>query len=195
MTVAFVLGNGVSRRNISLPYLKLRGKIYGCNALYKEFAPDALIATDKPIAEQIQKTGYALTNKFYTRKPMAGQGGYPVPEQYYGYSSGPIALAVSCEDGARIVYLLGFDMGPDVDNHFNNIYANTEFYKSAGASPTFAGNWIKQVCRIVTDYPLTEFYRITGPTTARITELEALRNLQHYALDTFVDRINNQKDL
>ena len=195
MTVAFVLGNGISRQNISLPYLKQRGKIYGCNALYREFAPDALIATDKPIAEQIQKTGYALTNKFYTRKPMAGQGGYPVPQQYYGYSSGPIAVAVACEDGARTVYLLGFDMGPAADNHFNNIYANTEFYKTTGSTPTFAGNWIKQICRIVTDYPLTEFYRITGPTTARITELEALKNLQHYALDTFVDRINNQKDL
>ena len=145
MTVAFVLGNGVSRQNISLPYLKLRGKIYGCNALYKEFAPDALIATDKPIAEQIQKTGYALTNKFYTRKPMAGQGGYPVPQQYYGYSSGPIAAAVACEDGAKTIYLLGFDMGPAADNHFNNIYANTEFYKPTGAPPTFSITLVRSV--------------------------------------------------
>ena len=175
--------------------MKLRGKIYGCNALYREFAPDALIATDKPIAEQIQKTGYALANKFYTRKPMAGQGGHPVPQQYYGYSSGPIAAAVACEDGARTIYLLGFDMGPDADQHFNNIYANTEFYKTTGSTPTFAGNWIKQICRIVTDYPQNQFYRIAGPTTARIAELDALQNLQHYALDSFVDRINNQKDL
>jgi len=195
MTVAFVLGNGVSRRNISLPLLKTHGQIYGCNALYREFAPDALIATDKPIAEQIQKTGYALSNKFYTRKPIAGQGGHPVPQQYYGYSSGPIAAAIACQDGARVIYLLGFDMGPDVDNQFNNIYANTEFYKRAGAAPTFAGNWIKQLAKIVTDYPLNKFYRITGPTTAKISELEVLQNLQHYALDTFVDRINNQKDL
>jgi len=195
MTVAFVLGNGVSRRNISLPLLKTHGQIYGCNALYREFAPDALIATDKPIAEQIQKTGYALTNKFYTRKPIAGQGGHPVPQQYYGYSSGPIAAAIACQDGARVIYLLGFDMGPDVDNQFNNIYANTEFYKRAGAPPTFAGNWIKQLAKIVTDYPSNKFYRITGPTTAKISELEVLQNLQHYPLDTFVDRINNQKDL
>jgi len=195
MTVAFVLGNGVSRRNISLPLLKTHGQIYGCNALYREFAPDALIATDKPIAEQIQKTGYALSNKFYTRKPIAGQGGHPVPQQYYGYSSGPIAAAIACQDGARVIYLLGFDMGPDVDNQFNNIYANTEFYKRAGAPPTFAGNWIKQLAKIVTDYPLNKFYRITGPTTAKISELEVLQNLQHYPLDTFVDRINNQKDL
>ena len=195
MTVAFVLGNGVSRRNISLPYLKLRGKIYGCNALYKEFAPDALIATDKPIAEQIQKTGYALTNKFYTRKPIAGQGGLPVPQQYYGYSSGPIAVAVACQDGARSIYLLGFDMGPDLNKQFNNIYANTEFYKSAGAPPTFTGNWVKQLTKIITDYPQNQFYRIAGPTTARLPELETLKNLQHYELDTFVDRINNQKDL
>ena len=66
MTTAFVLGNGVSRQGISLPELQKHGKIYGCNALYREFTPDVLIATDTPIATHIQDLGYAKTNKFYT---------------------------------------------------------------------------------------------------------------------------------
>ena len=57
MTREFVLGNGVSRQGVNLHQLRHLGKIYGCNALYKEFTPDVLVATDKPIAEQIQNSG------------------------------------------------------------------------------------------------------------------------------------------
>jgi hypothetical protein len=67
MTRAFVLGNGVSRRGIDLEQLRLYGKIYGCNALYREFTPDVLVATDRPIATAIQESGYAQHNEFYTR--------------------------------------------------------------------------------------------------------------------------------
>ena len=195
MTIAFVLGNGQSRTSIDLVQLKQLGPVYGCNGLYRDWKPDCLVATDRPIAEAIQRSGYSKKNRFYTRKPLPDMGAQVVPRKYHGNSSGPIACALAAMDDYTRIYMLGFDMGPDTDNHFNNIYASTEFYKPTGAPPTFAGNWIKQVCRIVSDYPLTEFYRITGPTTARVTELEALRNLQHYALDTFVDRINNQQDL
>ena len=37
--IAFVLGNGVSRKSIDPHALKLHGKTYGCNALYRTFAP------------------------------------------------------------------------------------------------------------------------------------------------------------
>jgi len=87
MAVAFVLGNGVSRKGVNLENLRNHGKIYGCNALYREFTPDVLIATDRPISEQIQHSGYPLKNKFYTRKPLEGLGANRVPDQYWGYSS------------------------------------------------------------------------------------------------------------
>ena len=54
MTTAFVIGNGISRRGLDLTQLQPYGKIYGCNALYREFTPDVLVATDKPIATIIQ---------------------------------------------------------------------------------------------------------------------------------------------
>ena len=43
---AFVLGNGTSRTSIDHTQLKLKGTVYGCNALYREFDPDFLIAVD-----------------------------------------------------------------------------------------------------------------------------------------------------
>lgn len=195
MTIAFVLGNGISRRDVSVPYLKQRGRVYGCNALYREHTPDVLVATDKPIALQIQNSGYPKQHEFYTRKPLKDSGGRPVPTQYHGYSSGPIAVSLAALAQHQQIYMIGFDMGPTQDNLFNNMYADTEFYKTSKHPPTFTGNWVKQLIQIMKDFPQTKFYRIAGPTTAEITEFTQVKNLQHQDLAGFLDRINNQKDL
>ena len=195
MTIAFVIGNGISRQHVSLPHLKTRGKVYACNAVYRTFQPDVLVATDKPISAAIQQSGYALKHVFYTRRPLSDLGARSLPEQYYGYSSGPNALGLAASDRHHRIYILGFDMGPNSDQQFNNIYADTEFYKKTGSPPTFTGNWIKQVCHIIADFPHTEFVRIVGPTTAQISQLEQHKNLRQMDLSDFMDCINNEKDL
>ena len=194
MNVAFVLGNGVSRQDVDLNNLKHFGPIYGCNALYRDFTPTALISTDRPISERIQDSGYAKTNRFYTRRPVPGSGALPVPQKYFGYSSGPIAASVAAIDGARVIYLIGFDMGP-VNNHFNNVYANTEFYKKSSAVPTFTGNWVNQLKTIMRDYSGILFVRIMGHTTAAVAELDQITNLQTMTMSEFLNRINNTKEL
>ena len=50
MSRAFVLGNGVSRQQVDLENLKHFGPIYGCNALYRDFTPTALVAQIVPSA-------------------------------------------------------------------------------------------------------------------------------------------------
>ncbi len=194
MTIAFVLGNGVSRQSVDLELLRPLGKIYGCNALYRDFVPDVLIATDRPIATEIQNSGYALTNKFYTRKPLDNLGALKVPHEYYGFSSGPIATGIAAIHNHSRIYMIGFDMGP-VNNCFNNVYADTEFYRKSDASPVFTGNWIKQIRKIAEDYSRTQFVRVQGKTTAEIAEFSNIKNLTHLPMHTFLDRINNQKDL
>lgn len=195
MTTAFVLGNGISRQAVDLQTLQAQGKVYGCNALYREFTPEALISTDRAIATHIQESGYAQHNRFYTRRPMPGLGAQQVPTPYYGYSSGPIAVSIACQDGHDRVYLVGFDLGATQENRFNNVYAGTQFYKPQGANPTFTGNWVRQMVHVITDYPRTVFFRVCGETTAEIAELRQLRNLEHLDLATFQNRINNKKDL
>ena len=195
MTIAFVLGNGISRQSVSLQALSEQGKIYGCNALYREFTPEVLVSTDRPIATYIQESGYSMNNRFYTRRPIAGLGAVQVPTPYYGYSSGPIAVSIAASDGNQRVYLVGFDMGPTIENRFNNLYAGTEFYKAQGANPTFTGNWVKQMIRVITDNKLTNFIRVCGETTAVITEFDSLANLFHMDLVTFQTCINSKKDL
>lgn len=195
MTIAFVLGNGVSRRGLPLEHIQTLGKIYGCNALYRDFIPDVLVATDPAISKAIQASGYANQHVFYTRKPVEGLGAQRVPEPYYGYSSGPIAIALAALDQQQRIYLLGFDMGPNKYNQFNNIYQSTEFYKPAGSVPTYTGNWMRQLVKIAKDFRQTQFIRVCGDTTAQLPELESISNLAHEDLLTFQMRINKQKDL
>ena len=195
MTIAFVVGNGTSRRHVSLPHLKVRGTVYACNAVYRDFEPDVLVATDRPISATIQESGYALRKTFYTRRPLPDLGALTLPKAYFGYSSGPNALGLACNNGHTRIYLLGFDMGPAADQKFNNIYAGTEFYKTAEAAPTYTGNWVRQMCQVFSDFPLTEFVRIVGSTTAEIPEFANHKNLRSVDLNKFLDCINNEKDL
>jgi hypothetical protein len=185
MSTAFVLGNGVSRKNINLALLHEHGKLYGCNALYREYTPDVLVATDRPIATAIQDSGYPLNNQFYTRRPIEGKGANKIPQPYFGYSSGPVAVSLAALQGHNIIYLLGFDMGPIKNNQFNNVYAGTEFYKPPASAPTFTGNWIKQLVQIAKDFPQCKIIRVHGPTTASVENFEKIENFQAIDLNSF----------
>ena len=195
MSAAFVLGNGISRLAVDLSLLKSRGRVYGCNALYREFEPHVLVSTDRGISHHIQNSGYAKTHVMYTRKPLPGLGARPVPQNYYGFSSGPIAVGLAAIDRHLAVYLIGFDMGPTQNNRFNNVYADTEFYKKSSANPTYSGNWVRQIVTVCRDFPNTSFHRVCGETTAEIAELRGIKNMRHTPMSDFLHRINNIKDL
>lgn len=187
MAEAFVLGNGRSRQGLNLHALRQHGQIYGCNALYREFEPDVLVACDKAISEQIQHSGYAQKHKFYTRKPIDGLGAQRIPERYWGYSSGQAALAIACQDLCVPVYLLGFDLG-STDTKFNNVYADTEFYKRSNDRPTYSGNWIRQTMQIAKDYSDIVIVRVLGAESAQIKDFESVRNLQTMSIENFCSR-------
>jgi hypothetical protein len=195
MSIAFILGNGISRQGLPLHDIQKHGSIYGCNGLHRDFIPDVLVATDTPIALYIESIGYPLEHKFYTRRPMLGKGGLSIPRPYFGYSSGPVAVALAALEQHKKIYMLGFDMGPTENKKFNNVYAGTEFYKEPGSNPTYTGNWIKQIQQICREFSGTKFVRVCGKTTARLPELDGIKNMEHLALDRFVERINNVKDL
>lgn len=192
---AFVLGNGVSRQLIDVNHLLTLGPVYGCNALYRTHTPTVLVSTDRPISAAIQESGYSKHNRFYTRRPVPGTGAQAINPKYRGFSSGPIAASIACEDLNKRIYLVGFDLGPNIVGRFNNVYAGTEFYKPADANPTFTGNWIRQLCTVARDFPSVQFVRVSGDTTADVTEFKTLPNLQSLPMIDFVARINTPKDL
>jgi hypothetical protein len=86
-------------------------------------------------------------------------------------------------------------MGPTTTGKFNNIFADTEFYKKSSNPPTYSGNWVRQLLTIAKDFPKCNFFRVKGDTTAEISDLSGAKNLAHMTMADFLNRINNTKEL
>lgn len=68
-TTAFVFGNGESRKYYKLDVEKFKkyGVTIGCNAIYRDFSPNILVATDCEMISEIVASGYPKKNKCYFR--------------------------------------------------------------------------------------------------------------------------------
>jgi hypothetical protein len=66
-TKVFCIGNGESRKDFNLDLLKPHGKIYGCNALYRQYTPDVLVSVDHGIMHEIYQSGYCYKNETWFR--------------------------------------------------------------------------------------------------------------------------------
>jgi hypothetical protein len=165
------------------------GTVYGCNGLYRDFTPHCLVATDRPIAEEIQNSGYALKNRFHTRKPILELGGKTLQKEYKGYSSGPNAAGLALVDGHIDIYLIGMDLGT-TNGMFNNIYAGSQFYKKELDPPTFAGNWVRQITELCEKFENRQFYRVEGKESAYIKTFNNIPNMRILAMDKFLEMVN-----
>ena len=192
MSTAFILGNGKSRLSVDLTKLSPLGATYGCNWLCKTFSPDCLVATDRPIADAIQQSGYAQKHRFHTRKPIVDLGGKHLSNEYKGFSSGPNAAALACIDGHSDIYLIGMDLGT-TNGMFNNVYVDTQFYKKELDPPTYAGNWINQLVKLTEDYPNRQFYRVEGTESAFVKQFNNLVNVQILTMDKFLTMVNTAR--
>ena len=67
MSRVFCIGNGESRKDFDLESLRPHGKIYGCNAIYRDFTPDVLTAVDHGIMHEIYHAGMAQKIPCYFR--------------------------------------------------------------------------------------------------------------------------------
>ena len=192
MSTAFILGNGKSRLSVDLTKLSPLGATYGCNWLCKTFTPDCLVATDRPIADSIQQSGYAQKHRFHTRKPIVDLGGKHLTNDYKGFSSGPNAAALACIDGHSDIYLIGMDLGT-TNGMFNNVYVDTQFYKKELDPPTYAGNWINQLVKLTEDYPNRQFYRVEGVESAFVKQFGKINNMKIISMQSFLEMVNTAR--
>ena len=78
MKRVFLIGNGGSREGFDLEQLRPHGKIYGCNAIYRDgFRPDVLVAVDHGIMHEIYNNGVADEIPCYFRDWTR------VPQEHY----------------------------------------------------------------------------------------------------------------
>ena len=186
--IGFALGNGKSRAEIDIDVLKNIGKVYGCNAIYRDATPDILISTDPPISKEIQDSGYPKNNVHYTRQPFNGSGSLQIDEICRGWSSGPIAVRYACKECSKI-FLLGFDLSSN-DNFINNVYAGSYAYKSSNSPPTYYGNWVGQINRVLEEFTNVKFTRIVTNYTASPKEWARFKNYNEMDLHIFKTWLN-----
>ena len=262
----FVIGNGESRlSNINLNLLKTKGKVYGCNALYRDFTPDALIAVDGGMMHEIASTVYIYKHTCYFRswsrlpeyaydslvndnmfegwheslksendkshfinfvmngtdpnqimrvfnqiKQIYAEKNKPfdakdvrqklgnhhmwitwvddednvriIPENYSGWSAGPIASRLMVEDNdVSEVYLIGFDMFTST-GRVNNVYKGTRNYVPQDSSETPSVNWKNQHIENFKTYPNIVFYHVSK-NADEIEEWSKYDNVDYLTFD------------
>jgi len=188
MSVAFVLGNGTSRLAIDHTKLKSYGTVYGCNAIYRDFPPDYLIAVDPRMIIEINSSGYQHTNQVWTNynKHYKDFTDFNYFEKSKGWSSGPTALDLASTHNHTVIYILGFDYkGLANGVKLNNVFANTPNYKTSNDNATYYGNWLKQTQNVIKNNEKTMYIRVIQPDNFVPEELNILKNLKHITIEEF----------
>lgn len=161
MKRSFVFGNGRTRLNIGFDEVKPYGLIYACNAVYRDFSPDYLVAVDSKMVNEINESKYQLTNQVWTNyiPNYKNFEKFNYFEPNLGWSSGPTALHLASDHKPDEVYIFGFDY-EGLKGKINNVYANSNNYKKSSEPATYHGNWLRQTEKIIKDNPNIKYYRV-----------------------------------
>lgn len=158
---AVIIGNGISRKNFDLTLFKAKKiQTYGCNALYRDFAPDFLVTTGSDIAREVRQSGYANTNVVYSTPDniLKYPGTFHIIPQNPTWNAGAIAAYLACFDGHSAVYLVGHD-GLDTPGYFNNVYTDTNAYRDYAATTDHF--WALSMSHVFKTYNLVDFVLVS----------------------------------
>ena len=195
-TQAIAIGNGESRVGFDLAHIANhragfggtdRLQSYGCNALYRDFTPDFLIAVGDDIVREIANTDYPGDNIVYTHSEhiVNYSGKFYLIPQNVSYDAGSIAIYMACFDGHKKVFMMGYD-SYDVPGKINNVYKNTNGYP-AGDEEQNQAIWTKALRSVMTTYGDVEFVRVMPESTWWIPEdLAGLANFRQISFRDFI---------
>ena len=209
---AWIIGNGITRKDKNIQHLKQYGILYACNWFYREeFAPHVLVASDEPMTRTILKTtpNWPRNNWFYTWYPKPGSGAkkIPTPEKF---AAGPSACYIAAKvHEHKKIFLIGNDFfgigseadinNPDNNGLMNNMYEGMKHYakKKDGVlngAPTFR-NWQRRYQWIIKQFPDTEFYHVDPLEGKSPPRLIGFDNFHQITWDNLMAHIENDEPL
>tara|TARA_A100001035_G_scaffold124155_2_gene97645 strand:+ start:1874 stop:3112 length:1239 start_codon:yes stop_codon:yes gene_type:complete len=209
---AWIIGNGVTRKDKDVRLLKDYGILYACNWFYREeFAPHVLVASDEPMTRTILKTtpNWPRGNWFYTWFPKPGSGAkkIPTPEKF---AAGPSACYIAAKvHEHKKIFLIGNDFfgkgstfdvnNPDNNGIMNNLYEGKKHYAKVkegqlNGAPTFR-NWQRRYQWIIKQFPDTEFYHVEPFEGKSPPRLIGFDNFHQITWDNLMDHIQNDAEL
>lgn len=203
-SIAFVLGNGESRKGIEINDLKEIGTVFACNAVYRTHRPHFLVAVDPKMILEIAETDYMVHNKVWSNFNAQYNKNQKILDhvQWFkpslGWSSGPTALRMACDHGFKDIYILGFDyQGHKEDSKnnrykLNNIFGDSRNYKKRSDEATFYGNWMNQTKRCLQDFKDVKFHRVIPTGWFKPKDLTWSGNLDHPTTEEFLTKFNLQ---
>ena len=200
-SIAFVLGNGQSRKGLDINDLKEKGTVFACNAVYRTHRPHFLIAVDPKMILEIAETDYMLHNKVWSNFNQQYAKNTKIMDHVnwfkpsLGWSSGPTALRMACEHGFKEIYILGFDyQGLQDGKRFklNNIFGDSRNYKRHKDEATFYGNWMNQTKRCLQDFQDVKFTRVIPKGWFQPKDLDWNKNLKHQTTEEFLAKFDLQ---
>ena len=129
---AFIIGNGESRRNFDLNDIKGVAPIYGCNALYRDFSPDWLVAVDEGVIDEINSSNFPKSRTLFPRskaEEYEPADMHPGRNRYPRNNSGMYAMQRAIEKDHNVLLCLGFDFLIN-DSYLSctNLFAGTKNY-------------------------------------------------------------------
>ena len=200
--VAFVLGNGESRKGIDINDLKEKGTVFACNGVYRTHQPHFLVAVDPKMILEIAETDYMLHNKVWSNFNAQYNKNPKIMDhvQWFkpslGWSSGPTALRMACDHGFKEIYILGFDYQGLSENEkknrfkVNNLFKDTRNYKKGNEQATFFGNWMNQTKKCLQDFKDVRFHRVIPTGWYQPKDLAWKGNIDHPSTEEFLDKFN-----
>lgn len=201
--VAFVLGNGESRKGILIEDLKKHGTVFACNAVYRTETPDFLICVDPKMVLELAESDYVKKHQVWSNFNAQYNKNQVVKDHVkwfkpsMGWSSGPTALRMACDRGFKKIYILGFDyQGHHLADHrgnrykFNNIFKDTRNYKRSKDEATFYGNWMNQTKKCLHDFKKVEFTRVIPKDWFKPKDLEWKGTMHHLTIEEFLQKFS-----
>jgi hypothetical protein len=193
---AIAIGNGESRLQFDLAHIARhkgglfgadRLQSYGCNALYRDFTPDFLVAVGDTIVEEIANSGFCDDHIVYAHGQHLSQYSekfYLIP-QNVSYDAGSLAVYLACFDGHKKVFLLGYD-GYDMPGPVNNVYKDTNGYP-AGTEIHSENFWNLSLLSVIQTYQDVDFVSVMPtPNWYVPTEIAKQTNFRQVDFRNFV---------
>jgi hypothetical protein len=132
--IAFIIGNGPSRKPVDLYELSDSGKVFGCNALYRDFPGlDYLVAIDEGMIAEISRIDDAAMKAeiIFPIEDERYESAEYNPYQRRRSNAGMNAMLEAIRRGHNMLYCLGFDFILEGDASIDNIYKNSDNYGPA----------------------------------------------------------------
>lgn len=189
--IAFVIGNGESRKGIDINRLKNHGKVIGCNAIYRDHQPDQLVTADPDMAMEIFSSTYIDDHKVFTpyRDIKKLHKNFVLITDRKRFCAGIKACLIALDDHASRIYLVGHDLG-SINGLVNNCYKNTPCYKKNWEDDDSADIHIPQYISLIKSYRGIEFVRVMGKVSRGVAGLDNLSNYSEISMSDFKSNFN-----